>query len=51
MAGIWPGCPLSMCTWPIMPAYVCEVSPHTCGASCAPCMGGMDYSEIISYMS
>ena len=24
---------------------------HTCGVSCAPCMGGMDYSEIISYMS
>lgn len=38
------GMPLThglMCTWPVMPAYVCGVSPHTCGVSCAPVHGGI----------
>lgn len=44
MAGIWSGygwgCPLSMCTWPVMPAYVCGVSPIRVECLAPPCVGG-----------
>lgn len=49
MDGIWPGCPRSMCTWLVMPAYVCGVSPIR--VECLAPRAWGDYSEIISYMS
>ena len=52
MAGIWPGMPFVHVH---MAGHarirVRGVSPYVWSVLRPPCVGGMDYSEIISYMS